>query len=135
MATTIERPAPSDTAGRPAILKLTTREGTLSVHVQREDRTLYLFAIGPSGGDRGMVVFAARRASDVLDWTSAGEGRANSGGGMLVWGEFTGDGSRKLMVHAAGRRRPWAITLDPPAITTLIECLDAWAAAVGAAPR
>jgi hypothetical protein len=57
------------TSQRPRIVEFTSPTGTLSVHCSREDGSLWLFAAGPRGADRGTLAFPVARAQALLDWT------------------------------------------------------------------
>jgi hypothetical protein len=117
-----ERFEPNSEHGRPKIASFTSPEGAIAVHCDRDDGALWLFAHGPSGGDRGRLVFPLSRAADLLAWTEASDGLISGGarGRMALR-----DG--RLIVGVTG----WSRTLNLPFgdAAEFLLCLREWALA------
>lgn len=127
----IDRPAALDpTHGRPRVLALTGREGRLAVHIQRDDGSLWLFASGPKGGDRGKVVVATRVADKLAAWIAdeCADTFHYTGRGWITLRPGP-DGDRTVVVGTSGLSRTWKMRLDPASLAILVECLHGWATA------
>lgn len=86
-------------SGRPLVAQFIDEKGRrLDVRVQRDDGSLWLWAMGPANGDRGKVVLGLRRAADAIEFAnSIRETDSRYGSGpSLGAGEF-----------ALRVRRPW----------------------------
>jgi hypothetical protein len=121
VSVTIERFAPDPSHGRPRVMALSSKAGTLNVHVQVEDRSLWLFAVGPAGGNRGDLAFGTKRAGEVLAWTQAPERPLGGVRGYMV----IRNGS--LIVGMGGWSRQWQMKLDDAARDELLTWLSEWA--------
>lgn len=53
---------------RPKVAEFRSPDGTLAIHCSREDGSLWLFATGPRGGDRGHLALPLHRADAVTEW-------------------------------------------------------------------
>lgn len=121
--------------GRPRVMELRGREGILGVHCSRDDGSLWLFAAGPSGGDRGHVVFPVRMAGQLAAWLDGGaeNSAAPSTTGALWLDPRKADrvlGERMLVLaHAGGARKRWQMLLDENARDELMTALREWAEA------
>lgn len=90
---TVERFERLDPAsGRPMIGRLRVNGGQVEIRVDREDRSLWLFFLGPRGGDLGHMAFPLRRAADVFEWAHrdgaalvASDVRVEYSAGRLRW--------------------------------------------------
>lgn len=129
---------------RPRVMQFTAREGSLSVHCSRENGSLWIFATGPAGGDRGTMTVPVARAGDLLTWVgrSGERGAFQAGGASLsLRGQYPGvkvaEGERLLVVSRSTGRRVWRMRMDSEAADELLRCLVAWAkeAERGAAPE
>lgn len=118
--------------GRPQAVGFSGREGTLNVHISREDGSLWMFADGPSGGDQGHVVIPVRLAGQIRTWLGSDyEGAMPSTSGAL-WLDLRDDAPGRTLViaRAAGVRRRWQMKLDPNAVREFDACLRQWSEAV-----
>jgi hypothetical protein len=114
-------------SGRPRIVEFRGREGTLAVHVSRGDGSLWLFALGPRGGDRGTVAVSVPRAVALLAWLDGETTGFYAGGTWIRWRE-TGDGEPfELIVAKSVMGRHWRMRFDAPARDELLACLRGWA--------
>lgn len=121
MTVTVERFEPNPDHGRPKIVSFKGRAGTLAIHVERDSGTLWLYPTGPSGGDRGQVVFSPARAAAAAEWCMAPEELLV---GVRGWIALRGG-----VLHVdGGARQRLHLQLDGESTTALLECVDAWAA-------
>ena len=118
-------PNPDPTHGRPRLAALSGPEGELAIHVERESKTLWLFANGPKGGDRGKVIVPVRHAGRLVEWIDAGGDQAFGPGGEGYM--VLRDG--KLVVSVVGWRRSWQIALSDVDREGFLGILRQWAAA------
>lgn len=124
MTVKVERFTPNPEHGRPMVASFTGREGRLAVHCSREDGSLWLFAEGPKGGDRGTVVVPVRQAGAVLAWVDDEDAETmmpSTGRGYLAL-RYGG-----VMVGVPGWSRDWRMKLDPVVREELRTCLREWA--------
>lgn len=133
-AVTRHDPAAHPDHGRPCILELKGKAGKLAVHVSRDDRSLWLFATGPSGGDRGRVCLATRLAPQLAEWLAGGcEGSFVLGGGSSNF-MVGADVVSVWRITARYNRASWEMPLEPDVRAVLVEALHGWAnAAVASA--
>lgn len=123
------------TAGRPRVLALRGDAGELAVHVLRENGSLWLYATGPRGGDRGMVVIPTRRAGALAEWLRDGCRNAAPSTTGALWIEDDGEGNlRAIVAERAGRRDRWTLKLDAEMHAELTTCLSSWAETMKHAP-
>jgi hypothetical protein len=81
--------------GRPRVVCFRVpKKGQIDVRVQRDDGSLWLWALGPAGGERGKVVVGVKRAAAVVEFVKADDGARY--GAHLSGGEYR-----------LGIRRPW----------------------------
>lgn len=113
--------------GRPRILTIEGKEGALHVHVERERGTLFIYAIGPMGGDRGRVVIGAPRAHEVRQWLRSGERPLYGGDGVYLWLTNWRDERIVRMGKSSVSSKVWRMVIDDEAEAVLRECLTAWA--------
>jgi hypothetical protein len=87
-------------AGRPRVACFRVpKEGQIDVRVQRDDGSLWLWALGPAGGERGHIVLAMNRALMAVEFANAihaTDERYGAGPGL------SGGSNYALRV-----RRPW----------------------------
>lgn len=112
------------THGRPCIAMFTGRAGQLAVHCDRDDGTLWLFAHGPAGGNRGRLALGLQRAGEVLAWL---DDPTTLLSGVHAWMTLR-DG--KLYVRRNGSTVAWQMPFDPAGLAEFEGCLREWAAAV-----
>ena len=119
-------------SGRPRIVTFTSDAGQLAVHCCRESGALWMFAIGPAGGDRGKVVFGLSRAADVLAWVEDPERRASVLYSLHGWMTIREKAERGdvLTVGQSGWARQWHMPLDDAARDEMLLCMRQWATAV-----
>ena len=116
--------------GRPCILTLTGEPGQLAVHVDREDRSLWLFATGPRGGDRGRWVCPVTRAGAMALWTQdPGVGFYGAEHHLRIR-----DGELWLFRSVHDQRTWFRMQLTPEAREMLLLCLREWAHVAQGAP-
>lgn len=114
--------------GRPRVVEFRSPAGKLVVHCSRDDGSLWMFAVGPAGGDRGQVILPVRRVADVEAWVD-GNRTTGLGGGkgyLLMRGDF-------VLVRRIGVTRDWRMEFDAEGREELLTVLREWAAAVRAA--
>lgn len=94
--------------GRPRVAEFVVtrdtgrRVGELVAHVERETGALWLFAVGPSGGDRGKVIIPTSLATRLLRYLGDGE-HAYCFGGTVGSLRIAG-----TAVTIGGKGRGWA---------------------------
>lgn len=108
--------------GRPKVAEFTGREGSVAVHCSREDGSLWLFAKGPAGGDRGGLAVPLESAGELWLWAENPTPLMPVGGGWLA--------VRRGKLHVAARgRRALVMVFDDAALAELLTCLRSWAVA------
>jgi hypothetical protein len=131
MRTAVERFKPDPMHGRPKIATFTTSEGELAVHCARDDGSLWVFAHGPRGGDRGECAWGLGRANEVLGWLDRDDRSPlySSHGWLVVSARVVGGGVI-LSMFKGGSLRSFSISLDEAAHREFRTCLREWAEAV-----
>lgn len=127
---------------RPRVASFACREGALNVHVSRDDGSLWLFAQGPAGGDRGRMVIALKQAGDLREWLDVGSRpRAEASSRRMPFG-----GGRtylvlrdppvrqpgvhvQVVVGVSGWTRRLILPFDVQGFDELMACLREWATA------
>lgn len=129
--TTVQRFEPEPSHGRPRIAEFAGPEGAFSVHCNREDGSLWLFASGPRGGERGRAAWGQHRADEMLAWLDHDDRSPLFGGeGLIYWFARIEGGARVLQMDTQGARRGFGLHLDPAAVDEFKVCLREWAEAV-----
>lgn len=123
--------------GRPRVMELRGKPGVLGLHCKRDDGSLWLFAVGPAGGDRGEVVVPVRYAPQLAAWLD-GEARGAMPSTMGVlyldppdhWPSYRTwpDGAERMLVvrKRAGLSSKWEMPLDAAATDKLLTALREW---------
>lgn len=115
---------PTPDAGRPKVAALTSRrQGSLDIHLSR-DGSLWLFAVGPSGGNRGELHFRIADAPDLLKWMEAPDRLLPAG---HAWIKLEDDDT--LIVGIPGHKRKWRLDLNHDAVIGFNRFIHAWATA------
>lgn len=111
---------------RPRVMEMRHyKSGTLAVHCSREDGSLWLFALGPRGGDRGHVVVPIRRADELAVWLDGDLSENFVGGAGLI---RIRDGS--LVIRDRKATKVFAMQLDEKDQAEFATCLREWVRAV-----
>lgn len=136
--------------GRPRVAAFSVpKRGRFDARVQRDDGSLWLWAIGPSGGDRGRVVFGLKRAALVLDFANAITASNDGGGPSLSGGEYALRVRRPWKDHAVDEEttdrlvsvtkglslKPFTLRFDAAALDELATLLREWATTTLVATR
>lgn len=109
---------------RPCIAEFMDSGGKLAIHCDRDDGSLWLFATGPRGGDRGKIAFALSRAGFVRAWCQ--QGCVGAIYGARHWVNINVD---HVEIHPHGRAERWKLTLSPDARAELVLAIRSWAEA------
>lgn len=130
--------------GRPLVARFGEKgKGSLNVRVQRDDGSLWLWAMGPQGGDHGHVAFGVNRARGVVDFANAitstdgryGVGPSMGGGDYALrvrrpWKDRAIDEEttdRLVSITKGMGMRSFALRFDAAALDELRTCLRTWA--------
>lgn len=119
-------PADSPTAGRPCVLRLHGPEGTLAVHFERDTGWLWMFALGPRGGERGRLAVPNQRAAEAIAMIVSGE--RLYGGECWMW--IDRERERVVVRGTTVMAKGWSMKLDDDAVTALAGCVRRWADAM-----
>jgi hypothetical protein len=125
--TRVELFAPSVEHGRPKLASFSGPEGELACHVSREDGSLWLFAHGPSGGDRGFVLVQVGEAHRLGAWLDDGPaGAFHASASRSSWLELAAGSVTVASISTRYNMKRWSLDLDDAAERQLRELLSAW---------
>jgi hypothetical protein len=130
MSAPIQRPAIDPEHGRPEVLRLVGREGSLRFHIDRATRVLVIYAIGPRGGERGYVSAQPVMAGRIVEWLDGGCDRAAPTSNGALWLEAEGAGAKLTLMMAAGWARRFEMFLNFAQEVELRGLLREWAVQV-----
>lgn len=121
--------------GRPRVAQFAGVNGKINVHCERSTGALWLFADGPRGGSRGIVVVAVARAGELLAWLDGDRSRSFFGRDYLQIAAVPEDalseaGDRIVTIR---KRSAWSeglrMRFDAEAAEEFELCLREWATA------
>lgn len=120
---------PEPTHGRPRIASFSDKEGEFNIHFERVSGALWIFALGPSSGERAQLALPVDYAQRVLEWIDGGMEKAFYGrNATSIRCQPFADGTRVSIGRGIGSRQWLALRFNPSDFDRFRELIAVWAA-------